>query len=186
MLLAFEQLAAAQESGISKHDWDFGVWSSVATGEENTNSFAEAQIWTVGGSFGKTFFRGTGRGWRKGNLEYAFSLSPLFVQLRPQTLHGIAFQPLIFRWNSNLHASRVTPYIELAGGGVHTNENLPAGNTSNFNFTAQGGGGIYLPFGRTSAFDAGVRWSHISNANLGVRNPEFNGIELGVGYHWFH
>jgi hypothetical protein len=32
--------------------------------------------------------------------------------------------------------------------------------------------------------DFACRWSHLSNANLGVRNPEFNGIQMSVGYHW--
>src|SRR6266849_4902604 len=38
--------------------------------------------------------------------------------------------------------------------------------------------------GRQS-LDVGCRWLHISNANLGVRNPEFNGVEISLGYHWF-
>jgi hypothetical protein len=35
------------------------------------------------------------------------------------------------------------------------------------------------------SLDVGCRWSHISNANLGVSNPAFNGIQLSIGYHWF-
>jgi hypothetical protein len=31
----------------------------------------------------------------------------------------------------------------------------------------------------------GLRWSHISNANLGVINTEFNGIQLSLAYHWY-
>lgn len=136
-------------------------------------------------SAGKTLFQQAGSNWKSGSLEYTVSLNPLFVQLRPQVLHGVAFEPVIFRWNSNLHLGRVIPYIELAGGAVHTNENLPLGDTSSFNFTARGGGGIYLTFKRRNAWDAGIHWSHISNANLGARNPEFNGVEVRFGYHWF-
>ena len=92
---------------------------------------------------------------------------------------------MILRWNSSLRTSRVAPYIELAGGAIRTNTNLPTGNTSNFNFTARGGGGIQIFMKPRRSVDIACRWSHISNANLGVKNPEFNGIQVSVGYHWF-
>jgi len=105
---------------------------------------------------------------------------PLFRQLRPESIYGAGFEPVILRWNSSLHAGRVSPYVELAGGGVRTNSNLPIGNTSDFNFTARGGGGILITRTPRHAIDVGVRWSHISDANLGVDHPEFNGIQVSV------
>jgi hypothetical protein len=33
--------------------WDIGIWTGSATGEENTNSLAEAQIWTAGFFLGR-------------------------------------------------------------------------------------------------------------------------------------
>jgi len=38
--------------------------------------------------------------------------------------------------------------------------------------------------GRRRYLDLGLHYSHMSNANLGVRNPAFNGIEMSVGFHW--
>jgi hypothetical protein len=73
----------------------------------------------------------------------------------------------------------------LAGGAIRTNANLPTGNTSNFNFTARGGGGIQIFTKPRRSVEVACRWSHISNGNLGVKNPEFNGIQVSVGYHWF-
>jgi hypothetical protein len=166
-------------------NWDFSVFAAGETGEENTNSFAEAQILTAGFFVGKVLTDEIGHGWRRGRLEYGFDLIPLFRQFRPQAIYGGGFEPVILRWNSSLHAGHVAPYIELAGGAVRTNTNLPAGNTSDFNFTARGGGGIEI-FGKPRhSFEVGCRWSHISNANLGVRNTEFNGIQVSLGYHWF-
>lgn len=66
-----------------------------------------------------------------------------------------------------------------------TSSNLPPGNTSKFNFTPKGGGGIYVRTRKRQSLDIGVSWSHISNANLGVDNPEFNGVQLSLAYHWF-
>lgn len=70
---------------------------------------------------------------------------------------GTGFEPVILRWNSSLHAGRVSPYVELAGGGVRTNSNLPIGNTSDFNFTTRGGGGILINRTPRHAIDVGVR-----------------------------
>jgi len=166
-------------------NWDFSVWLAGATGEENSNSFAEAQIFSAGFFAGKTLTGEIGSGWRRGSLEYGFGLIPVFVQLRPEKISGGGVEPIILRWNSGLHAGRVTPYIEFAGGAVRSNANLPAGDTSNFNFTARGGGGIQVFTAKRRSLDVGLRWWHISNANLGTRNPEFNGIQVSLGYHWF-
>ncbi len=66
-----------------------------------------------------------------------------------------------------------------------TSANLPPGNTSSFNFMAKGGGGIYLKTRKRESLDMALRWSHISNANLGVINTEFNGVQLSLAYHWY-
>ncbi len=164
---------------------DFNVWAAGETGEENTNSFAEAQIWSAGLSAGWVITGQHLGGWRRGNLEYAFDVIPVFETYGNQRIHGFGVDPMILRWNSALHNSRISPYIELAGGAVITPSNLPPGNTSSFNFTPKGGVGIYLRTRKRQAFDIGFRWSHISNANLGIQNPEFNGLQLSLAYHWY-
>ncbi len=164
---------------------DFSVWVAGETGEETSNSFAQAQIWTAGVSAGIFLTGETGRSWRRGRLEYAGDFVPVFETYGNQRTHGIGFDPVILRWNSGLHTGRVSPYIELSGGGVWTPVNLPPGRTSNFNFMAKGGGGIYVRTGPGQSLDFGLHWSHISNANLGADNYEFNGIQLSIAYHFF-
>jgi len=178
--------ALAQQSlPLEDRKWDLSVWAAVATGEENLNSFSEAQIVSAGVFIGSSLTPEIGSGWRRGRLEYGFDVMPVFVHLKPQRLYGGGFDPVILRWNSRLHAGRAAPYIELGGGAVRTNTNFPAGDTSNFNFIAHGGGGIQVFTKRYESFAIGCRWWHISNANLGARNPEFNGIQVSIGYHWF-
>ena len=174
----------SEPSGSQNQRWDLGVWAATATGEEHTNSFAEAQIVTAGIFVGRTT-RERGSGWRRGRLEYGFDLMPLFAQFTPQRISGGGLDPIILRWNSSLHAGRAAPYIELGGGAARTTANLPSGDTSNFNFIARGGGGIQIFVRQRQALDIGCRWWHISNANLGRDNPEFNGIQVSIGYHWF-
>jgi hypothetical protein len=165
--------------------WDFGVWVAGETGEETENSLTQAQILSAGVFGGRVLTGERGRGWRRGRLEYLFDFMPVFVTWGNQNTHGVGFDPVMFRWNSSLHKGRVSPYIELSGGAVATPTNLPAGDTSDFNFMAKGGGGIYVRTGPRQAFDIALRWSHISNANLGDYNPAFNGIQLYVSYHFF-
>jgi lipid A 3-O-deacylase PagL len=167
-----------------KENWDFSVWVAAETGEELTNSFSESQIWSAGIFVGRMITGERLNSWRRGRLEYAADFMPVFETYGNQHVHGYGFEPVIFRWNSAMHTARISPYIELAGGGVSTNANLPPGNTSSFNFTAKGGGGIYLRTRPRQSFDVGLHWSHISNANLGVDNFEFNGVQLSLAYHW--
>jgi Lipid A 3-O-deacylase (PagL) len=166
-------------------NWDFGVWVAGSTGEETTNSWAQAQLLSAGVFGGRVFTGEIGSGWHRGRFEYAFDAVPLFITFGNQNTHGGGFDPVIIRWNSSLHTSRVAPYIELAGGCVAVTENLPPGRTSGFNFTAKGGGGVYLFTRDRHALDIGLQWSHISNANLGFWNPEFNGLQLRLGFHWY-
>jgi hypothetical protein len=188
LLTVLLQCAAYSQSSLpnpSPTKWDFSLGTAGETGEETSNSFAQAQIWTVEAFAGRALTDEAGKGWRRGRLEYAFDVVPVFETYGNQRTHGIGFDPVILRWNSALHAARVSPYIELSGGGVWTPVNLPPGRTSNFNFMAKGGGGIYLRTRKGQAFDLGLHWSHISNANLGADNYEFNGIQLSIAYHWF-
>ncbi len=187
VMLCIAGAASAQNSlpPKQKENWDLGVWVAAETGEELTNSFSESQIWSAGIFVGRMITGERLNSWRRGRLEYGFDVMPVFETYGNQRVHGYGFDPVILRWNSALHTARFSPYIELAGGGVSTSANLPPGNTSSFNFTAKGGGGIYLRTRPRQSFDVGLHWSHISNANLGVDNFEFNGVQLSLAYHWF-
>ena len=181
LLILCPQPARSQEPS---YKWDLSVWLAGSTGEERTNSFAEAQLWSAGIYLGRVLTPEIGCGWRRGRFEYGFDVVPLFVQTRPQLIYGGGFEPIVLRWNSAARIKGTRPYVELAGGAVRTTANLPSGDTSAFNFTARGGGGLRVAVRRRDSLDLGVFWSHISNANLGVRNPEFNGIALRIGFHW--
>jgi hypothetical protein len=103
-LLADAQIP--QESATTTK-WDLGIWTAGATGEEHTNSLTEAQIWTAGFSLGRRITPEIGSGWRRGSLEYAFDVIPLFVTSGSQRIHGGGFDPVLLRWNSSLQRGRV-------------------------------------------------------------------------------
>lgn len=187
LALVFARRVYAQEEapGAQRRNWDIGVWVAGATGEENTNSLSEARTLTTAVFVGKELTGEIGSSWRRGRFEYGFDVIPFFRQFQPHSISGRGFEPVVLRWNSGLHAGHLTPYIELAGGALYTSSNFPTGDTSNFNFTARGSGGVQIFASHRQSLDIGCRWSHISNANLGVRNPEFNGVQVSLGYHWF-
>ncbi|HUO15921.1 MAG TPA: acyloxyacyl hydrolase [Verrucomicrobiae bacterium] len=185
LIVACPGLALAQSSSPENQgrSWDFGVWAAGQTGRENTKSFTEAQLLSAGIFVGKVVTGEMRNGWSRGRIEYAADISPLFIQFTPEQLYGIRFEPVILRWNFS-QTRRYKPYVEMAGGAVRTNKALPAYDTSDFNFTARAGGGLRMFAGQRRYLDLGWHWSHVSNANLGVRNPAFNGIEMVVGFHW--
>jgi Lipid A 3-O-deacylase (PagL) len=188
VILLFTCIAYAQEQPPSSAPlgaWDIAIWAAGASGEENTNSWAEAQVWTGGLFLGRTMDHEVAGGWRRGIPEYGINLIPLFVTSRNQSVHGGGFEPIILRWNSAYNLRGARPYIDLAGGAVFTNANLPPGRTSSVNFTARAGAGFQLLHRNQHAVDLACHWAHISNANLGFRNSEFNGIQVSVAYHWF-
>jgi len=188
LLLLLPYAVPAQEHPprlLEKGSWDIGVWIAGATGEENRNSFTEAQIWSAGVFVGKVVTGEVGTSWLRGNLEYGFNLVPIFVTSKTERVYGGGFEPVVVRWISNHQFGRVAPYIELVGGTLFTTSNLPPGDTSSLNFTARGGGGIHIFTKRRRSMDLACRWFHVSNANLGVRNPEFNDVQITLGYHWF-
>jgi hypothetical protein len=186
LLLAHRTQAQAEPPAASERGlFDLSVWTAGATGKENTDSFAEAQILSTGVFFGWVIVADAGSSWRRGGLEYGFNLLPAVVQFTPGHIFGGGFEPIVLRWNSSHHHGRLSPFIELAGGALITNSELPLGDTSAFNFTVRAGGGMAVSTTKHQSFDVACRWSHISNANLGDRNPQFNGLQLSVGYHWF-
>jgi lipid A 3-O-deacylase len=80
---------------------------------------------------------------------------------------------------------RVVPYFE-AGVGAHlisqTSEAPDRRFSTAFQFGSHVGGGVR--FGPRYAFDAGLRYQHISNANIQLPNNGVNCVQLRVGY-WF-
>src|ERR1700733_9980966 len=103
--------ACAQNTPPTHHEnWDFSVWVAGEIGEELTNSFSESQIWSAGIFIGRMITGERLNSWRRGRLEYAADFMPVFETYGNQHVHGYGFEPVIFRWNSTLHAARISPY----------------------------------------------------------------------------
>lgn len=158
----------------------------------------EVQIWAAGGhsvSGGRTstgvFNAGLRYGWiltgphlpgfLRGRFEYAVDGVPLFLVFQPaNTAYGVSFDPLGLKWNFERHG-RLSPYLELCGGALFTDHNVPTG-TNTVNFTPQAAFGAHI-LGAKYNVSLEVRYLHISNAGLATPNPGINTVQvrLGVG-----
>jgi opacity protein-like surface antigen len=83
-----------------------------------------------------------------------------------------------------VHFRRVEPFLTSGGGFLYFNHRMFG--ATQFNFTAQLGGGVQLfTSSRRTAIDIGYKYHHISNANLGNQNPGLDSHMLFIGLSLF-
>jgi lipid A 3-O-deacylase PagL len=154
------------------------------TGGHGTNGIEQhTGVWTAGFRYGWVISSPFGPGPLRGRFEYAVDAVPVFVLFQPtNTAYGAAINPLALVWNFDTHG-RVVPYLDLGGGVLFTNTQVPAG-TSRINFTTAGGVGLHFLTGKL-AWTTDVRFMHISNAGLSNPNPGINTVQLRLGVGWF-
>jgi lipid A 3-O-deacylase len=141
---------------------------------------SDTSVWNVGLRYGWILTRPHGPGFLKGRFEYAVDVVPVFtVFQRYNTAYGAGFNPLGLKWDFAARG-RIEPYLELGGGVLFTNHQVPIG-TSAVNFTPSAALGMHL-LDDKYAFSVELRYLHISNAGLSSPNPGINTLEVRVGW----
>jgi hypothetical protein len=176
-LLLMSSVAWAQnrpeDGGREVQVWT-GGGPSVPGGTSDTS------VWNVGVRYGWILTRPHGPGFLKGRFEYAVDLVPVFtVFQRYNTAYGAGFNPLGLKWDFAARG-RIEPYLELGGGTLFTNHQVPIG-TSAVNFTPSAALGMHV-LDDKYAFSVELRYLHISNAGLSSPNPGINTLEVRVGW----
>lgn len=163
---------------------EFQVWTgggySVPGGTSDTG------VWNVGLRYGWILTRPHGPGFLNGRFEYVLDAVPVFLVFqRYNTAYGGGFSPLGLKWDFAARG-RIEPYLELNGGTLFTNHQVPTG-TSAVNFTDAAALGMHI-LGDKHAFSVEVRYMHISNAGLSSPNPGINTVQvrLGIGKFFGH
>jgi lipid A 3-O-deacylase len=163
---------------------EFQVWTgggySVPGGTSDTG------VWNVGVRYGFILTRPHGPGFLNGRFEYVLDAVPVFLVFqRYNTAYGGGFSPLGLKWDFAARG-RIEPYLELNGGTLFTNHQVPTG-TSAVNFTDAAALGMHI-LGDKHAFSVEVRYMHISNAGLSSPNPGINTVQvrLGIGKFFGH
>ena len=120
----------------------------------------------------------------RGRFEYAVDAVPAYLIFQPaNTAYGVGFNPLGLKWNFE-RRGRLSPYVELGGGVVFSNHNVPT-YTNKVNFTPSAALGTHILGGKYN-WSLELRYLHISNAGLARPNPGLNTVQVrvGVGRFW--
>jgi hypothetical protein len=121
-------------------------------------------------------------------LEGSIVLMPALVISQPTKQPPTADREAVWaagldlglRWYPAPSQWRWVPFLDALAGVVGASHRTPALGT-NFNFNLQAGLGVLLPVGERWHPFVVVRWHHISNGNLGHRNPSWDQWAVGVG-----
>jgi hypothetical protein len=163
---------------------EFQVWTGG--GHSVPGGTSDTGVWNVGVRYGFILTRPHGPGFLNGRFEYVLDAVPVFMVFqRYNTAYGGGFSPLGLKWDFAARG-RIEPYLELNGGTLFTNHQVPTG-TSAVNFTDAAALGMHI-LGDKHAFSVEVRYMHISNAGLSSPNPGINTVQvrLGIGKFFGH
>jgi hypothetical protein len=166
-----------EEGGNEVQVWT-GGGHSVPGGTQHTEAF------DAGLRYGWVITRARLPGFLRGRFEYAVDAVPVYLIFQPaNTAYGVGFNPLGLKWNFE-RRGRLSPYLELGGGVLFSNHNIPT-YTNTVNFTPGAALGAHI-LGEKYNWSVEVRYLHISNAGLATPNPGLNTVQLrlGVGRFW--
>lgn len=118
-----------------------------------------------------------------GNLELA--VEPLFARFTKPFPAEAAGGSWVLKYNL-LSFGRWVPFWDAGAGMLWTNlaPRIPEQSTQ-FNFVLETGPGVHYFLTKSLTMTAGVRYSHISNADLGQRNTGLNAVLPYFGASWF-
>ena len=184
LLMLGSVMANAQSKPLDHQPWDYGFWAgggfSVPGGTKDT------QLMNAGVRLGKVLTDDHGPGVVRGNFEWSSDLIPVYYLWQPapaKNAIGEGFNPVNLKWNFS-NSRRVIPFLELGGGVLFTNHEVPA-NTAHVNFLTHGALGFQFFNNNRRAIMANVQFQHISNAGLTSPNPGINTVQFQIGVNWF-
>ena len=117
-----------------------------------------------------------------GSVEHEFEAIPVYYVVQPgKNSYGASFTPFDLKFNFRRDYTRPIPFVEIGGGVLFTNNDVPSG-TNKVNFTPQAGVGVHIPFGQRGYHATlALKYIHISNAGLATPNPGVNTIQVRLG-----
>jgi hypothetical protein len=183
---ALAQSSTTPDSGDRRpergQEWE--IWTGAGADPIGSSGITQGnRVWNVGFRYGWILTDAHGRGFLRGRFEYAVDALPVVMVFQPGgRAYGFGFDPWIMKWNFETHR-RISPYIELGGGGLISTREIPVGE-SRFNFTPTGAIGINLLRGKYH-WSIDFRYFHISDAQITAFNPGTDTFGLRVGWGQF-
>jgi lipid A 3-O-deacylase len=184
LVLFCSSAAIAQTSKpLDGHPWDLGIWGSG--GFSVPGGTKDTQMMNVGVRFGKVLTSDHGGSFLRGNFEWSADVIPVYYFWQPapaKNAYAAGFNPVNLTWNFTSFAKTV-PYLELGGGVLFSDGNVPA-NTNQTNFLTHAALGFHFFVREKRALTVSTRYEHISNAGLATPNPGINSVQFALGWHW--
>ncbi|MBZ5697824.1 MAG: acyloxyacyl hydrolase [Acidobacteriia bacterium] len=161
------------------HEWE--VWTGAGGDPIGTPGVTLGNsVWNVGLRYGWVLTDPHGPGFLRGRFEYAVDVLPVVVVFQPGgRAYGFGLDPWIMKWNFEPHR-RISPYIELGGGGLIATREIPVG-AARLNFTPTGAIGVNLLRGKYH-WSIDFRYFHISDAQITPFNPGTDTFGIRVGW----
>jgi lipid A 3-O-deacylase len=170
--------ASKAQAGPADGGHELQIWTGGGHGLNGSTS--DTGVWNVGARYGWILTAPHGPGLLRGQFEYAVDVVPVFMVVqRGGTAYGFGLNPFALKWNFT-KPRKLVPYVELGGGTLFTNDNVPPG-TSRVNFTSSGALGLHFPRSKCN-WSAELRFMHISNASLANLNPGINTFQVRLGF----
>ncbi len=167
-----QDVAAPEEGGQEVQVWA-GGGHSVPGGTRRTEAF------NLGLRYGWVITGPHLPGVLRGRFEYTLDAIPVYLIFQPaNTAYAVGFDPLGLKWDFE-RRGRLTPYLELGGGVLFSNHNIPR-YTNKVNFSPSVAFGTHI-LGEKYNWSVEVRYMHISNAGLAANNPGLNTVQVRVG-----
>ena len=181
--LAHAQSANAPETAdrLPLRGTEIEVWTGGGADPIGANGVTQGNSqWTAGLRYGWILTDAHGPGFLRGRFEYAVDALPVVMVFQPGGhASGFGFDPLIMKWNLEPR-HRISPYIELGGGGLISTKQIPVGE-SRFNFTPTGALGVNILRGKYH-WSVDFRYFHISDAEITRFNPGTDTFGLRIGW----
>ena len=132
-------------------------------------------------------------------LQYTFDAIPIAVAtgvitsrsfvggvttFQRETAYGAGITPIGFQLDF-ANGSKIHPFAHVNGGFLGFNKEVPIEDSGKFAFTLEGGGGVRIFTSSRRAMSLGVRFHHISNANLSGANRGLNQFIFYAGFSVF-
>jgi lipid A 3-O-deacylase len=170
-------VSASARKGGSEWGWMSGGAAHVPGGAVGRG------FWTLELRWGHILTSAHGPGPLRGTLEYTIEIVPAFVVRENANVFGGGLNPFVLQYNF-VRSRRLVPFLQAGGGTLFTNAKVPDG-ISKFNFTPQGGIGVYVFRRPTMALTLGARYHHISNGGIKSHNPGLNSLYFYTGISWW-
>ena len=178
---------AGANYALAKGTNEFGVWAGGSPDSSRTiGKVEDRKLLLFALRYGRIL-----AAWESLSLEYTLDIFPAAVVFQPDrvrrgrsTIYGAGLSPLGFKINF-AQEIWIKPFVAASVGFLYFQDDVPVPRSSRFNFTPEIGLGAQFFLAPKRSVTLGYKLHHISNANIGRRNPGMDSHVIYAGFSFF-